>query len=195
MGCEVELKAHIDDYRKLRSMIVSLQGLSEGVSENKSDIYWSLPGGRPLFRVREESTGPVDGKPDTGALLFTRKDKQLQGAIEVNHEIEFSASLSDARKVFEFCESLGYIVYVRKEKTGWAWSYTPCDASAQNVHIELIEVVSLGWFLEMECVLDDGASAEQIQTARTTLLALLDELRVPRTAIEERYYMDMLLSR
>ncbi|MDY4609361.1 MAG: CYTH domain-containing protein [Sphaerochaetaceae bacterium] len=195
MGCEVELKAHIDDYQELRSRIVSLRGMMEGVSEHKTDIYWSLPNERPLFRVREESTGPIDGKPNVGGLLFTRKDKQLQGAIEVNHEIEFSAPLTDAPKVYEFCESLGYVVYVRKEKTGWAWRCTPGGDAAPKVHIELVEVTSLGWFLEMECVLDDAATLEQIQTAQTTLLLLLDELNVPRTAIEDRYYMDMLLTR
>lgn len=194
MGCEVELKAHVEDYQGLRSRIIALSGVDGGVSEHKADIYWSVPGERPLFRVREESTGPLDGVPSNGGLLFTRKDKQLQGAIEVNHEIEFSAPLSDASRVFDFCQSLGYIVYVRKEKSGWAWHCRPASPQSPSVHIELVEVTSLGWFLEMECVLEDDATPGQIQDARTALLALLEALRVPQASIEDRYYMDLLLN-
>lgn len=194
MGYEIELKAHVSDYQSVRSRIQALHGVDAGISEHKADIYWSLPSGGPLFRVREESTGDIDGSPDTGILLFTRKDKQLQGEIEVNHEIEFTAPLEDAASVHEFFCSLGYVEYVRKEKTGWAW-HCPVTGPIPlpSVHIELVDVSTLGWFLEMECVLDDVPSSAQLQAARSSLLYLLDALGVPSTAIEERYYMDLLL--
>ncbi|MFA6688909.1 MAG: CYTH domain-containing protein [Sphaerochaetaceae bacterium] len=195
MGIEVELKAHVSDAYVLKARISSLVGASEGISEHKSDVYWSFPDGEPLFRVREESTGPMDDAPRQGSLKVTRKDKQLQGAIEVNHEIEFTVPLIDADAVDAFCRSLGYVVAVRKEKTGWAWRYRSERLSGPEIHIELIDVTSLGWFLEVECVLPDDAPASSVQEARGVLLALLDVLQVPRSAIEERYYMDMLMGR
>ncbi len=58
------------------------------------------------------------------------------------------------------------------------------------LHIELVEIASLGWFLEMEFVLE---TAEQVPYARTRLLEVLSLFGVPPQArIEERYYMHLL---
>ena len=57
------------------------------------------------------------------------------------------------------------------------------------LHIELVEVGPLGWFLEMEFILP---SKEQIPLARDLLRLMLQELGLQEEAIESRYYMDLL---
>jgi adenylate cyclase class 2 len=86
----------------------------------------------------------------------------------------------------EFFHSLGCTVYICKEKHGHAWE-------CAGIVLELVEVPPLGWFLEMEILLGDEATAEDVLSARGRLLTLLGVLDVPPSLIEGRYYTDLLL--
>ena len=63
------------------------------------------------------------------------------------------------------------------------------------MNAELCEVSgprrSLGWFLELEILAEDAA-APTVAAARQKLLGLLEQLGVPRSRIEERYYSELL---
>ncbi len=187
MAWEVEVKAHVDDPLTLQNRIESLHGISDRVCEEKDDIYYSVPGEKALFRMRKEVAGPSfeHGK---GIVIFTRKHKAIEEGIELNQEIEFAAELSQFESAHAFFLSLGYEEYVRKTKRGYSYEYN-CEPELVPLHIELVHVASLGWFLEMEFVLP---SKEQIPLARNLLRSVLKDLGVSDTAIEDRYYMDLL---
>ncbi|MDD3902959.1 MAG: adenylate cyclase, partial [Sphaerochaeta sp.] len=69
--------------------------------------------------------------------------------------------------------------------------YSPLE-DLPPLHVELVEVLGLGWFLEMEFILEDEAL---IDTAKKALLSVLDSLLIARESVEERYYMHLLKER
>ncbi len=187
MAFEVELKVHVPDPISLKHTLEQQQGISEALCEEKDDIYYAREGEDPLFRLRAEKYGSSFTDLH-GNVRFTRKHKSLKDGIEVNEEVEFLASAGEADAAHAFFLSLGYEVYIRKTKRGYAYDW---DLGKQfgPLHVELVEVATLGWFLEMEFILD---TEEQVPFARTCLLEVLDQLDTPREAIEERYYMHLL---
>ncbi|MXI85852.1 CYTH domain-containing protein [Sphaerochaeta halotolerans] len=187
MSYEVELKAHVDDPITLMHDIEQHTGIVDACCEEKDDIYYALLGDEPLFRLRMERFGPSFHEL-SGNVRFTRKYKNLKGGIEVNEEVEFLTSSDQAEQAHAFFLSLGYQVYIRKTKRGYSYEWK-VDETLSALHIELVEIASLGWFLEMEFVLE---AEEQVPYARTRLLEVLSLLGVPQERIEERYYMHLL---
>lgn len=187
MGFEVELKAHVSDPERLRIAIEALSLIGGPTFEIKEDIYYALPGEDALFRLRRESSGP-SFTDLSGQLIFTRKYKTLKDGIEVNQELEFCASDSQFEQAHAFCLSLGYEVYIRKTKKGYFYSYSVTE-DFPLLHLELVEVPPLGWFLEMEFVLEDE---KKVPMARTFLIQMLQKLGIDQSSIESRYYMHLL---
>lgn len=187
MGFEVELKVHVKDPEQLRKEIEKFSLVNGPVFEIKEDIYYALPGEDALFRLRRESSGPSFADL-TGQLIFTRKHKALKDGIEVNQELEFSANYNQFEQAHAFFLSLGYGVFIRKTKKGYSYSYRMTN-DLPFLHLELVEVPPLGWFLEMEFVLEDE---KKVPMARTLLIQMLEKLGIDQSDIESRYYMHLL---
>jgi adenylate cyclase class 2 len=184
MATEIELKAWVDDPEKTRALIDSL-AQSEGTYE-KFDTYWRWstddPKNPPLgsgVRVRKE----IRRGNTTGIITF--KNKEVRDGIEINDEREFE--VSDTSVFEELLKRLGLSPWIEKHKTGQSWR-------AGRITVELSLVEKLGWFVELEILLDQQDS-EGVEAARTELVALLDRLGVPRDRLEERYYIEMLKMR
>ncbi len=190
MALEVELKAHVSDTAVLKRRIESLVGISSALCELKEDTYFSLPGEDALFRMRVEQSGPSFDAMQ-GSLVFTYKNKTLREGIETNEEVEFSSPSSQGPSALLFFLCLGYEVYMTKTKKGYLYTYS-VRSYLPLLTIELVEVVGLGWFLEMEFVLEDSSMVAQ---ARTCLLSVLDQLGVAQASIEDEYYMHLLKKR
>jgi adenylate cyclase, class 2 len=176
MSREIELKARIVDPIDMKARIMALDGISAGEQEHKADIYFIRPGEKKHFRVRLMD--------DSVTVTHKEKETALDGT-EENHEIEFDSEIQNYQNILDFFTSLGYVEYIRKEKTGWVWNRGP-------VVLELIEVSSLGWFVEMEIILGDDATSEAVIQAKKLLFTLLEELGIGRECLEDRYYMDLL---
>lgn len=178
MATEIECKMSIDPkavtdvYRRIVSFVPK-EAKHDRV--DKKDLYWGVDQQeQALFRVRESQEG----------LIITRKSKEERtDGLEVNQEIEFSVEPGD-REVHAFFSSLGFIPLYRKEKQGWVWSM-------DNLTIELVEVSTLGWFLEMEILLDthDGLSTDN---ALEELMRVRSALQLDHLPLEGRYYSEML---
>lgn len=56
-------------------------------------------------------------------------------------------------------------------------------------YVELVEVPPLGWFVEMEFLVEDE---KNISRAKALLHEVLAHLGIPESSIEGKYYMDML---
>jgi adenylate cyclase class 2 len=199
MATEIEIKAHVDDPRAIKSGIPL--SASPPISFEKSDCYWvpagSLPGGisKSGIRVRREKRRlPGDKAGDEEKTLVTYKSKEVQDGIEINNELEFT--ISDAHAFEELLKQLGFKPGLRKRKKGWSWTFAENSVAGKgNIHIELCEVANpdhnLGWFVELE-ILKDDAGPETVTAARKQLLELLDKLNIPIENIEERYYSELL---
>ncbi len=187
MSTEVELKAHVENPQALRQKIVSVLNVLDEKEIIKQDIYYALTSrDGPAFRIRVEGQ-KSSGHEWLGSIIFTRKEHQRDAGIETNSEYEFSVSIEQKQNVEAFCRSLGLKEFLRKEKKGWSWYIQDSP-----LHVELIEVVPLGWFLEVEAVCDTPKSSREILEIKKALVNLLKTLEIPLENIEHRYYMEML---
>jgi adenylate cyclase class 2 len=187
MSTEIEIKAWVDDPGALRARLAALCGGSpgQGTAFTKEDAYWASPvqGGtappQELRIRRETKTSP--GGTVSRALWVTYKVKEVRDGMEINDEREFS--VSDGPAFEELLCRLGLTKGIEKRKQGWSWN-------REGNTVELSEVEGLGWFVELEIL--TAGDAGDLSVARTRLLSLLREIKVPEDRIEARYYTEML---
>lgn len=160
MGLEVELKAHVAEADVVKDL------MPEPLSyEEKDDYYYAKSPDEPsLFRIRKQ----VD---ESGAVvLFTYKEKHCKGGVESNNEYEFTSPGDEFDKARLFAEKLGYVVKLRKHKRGWQ-ACVPLSDGLPAAHAELLEVGPLGWFLEIEIILEDSSLRDKAEKALHQVLA------------------------
>ena len=187
MVTEIELKAHVGDSEALKK-ILSLKAELKGAFE-KSDVYWFGPETSAFqvtkIRVRREKLSFADGTGKS-LCLVTYKAKEESNGIETNEELEFE--VNPAEEFEEFLKKAGLKPGPGKRKHGWVFRKNEITA-------ELVEVDSLGWFIETEILVDaEDKSEETLAEAKKAILAFHDSLGIEREAIEGRFYLDMLSS-
>ena len=187
MALEIELKARIDDIEPLQERLAAAGEYRR--SYQKSNTYWIPPrAADPEVRVRRER-GTESGGAAYESAVVTLKAKTVSGGIEVNDEREFT--VSDAGLFEDMLERLGMRRSICKEKNGWAWTIPPGLSAGPAVLAELSLVSRLGWFLELEIICADKGG-HMVAESRERLLALLAELKIPASRIEDRPYTAML---
>ena len=184
MAIEVELKARLDESESVKKRLSLLGTFLH--SYEKHDSYWVLEaGGGFTARIRREKT--IQDGVASEVILVTNKVKEIKDGIEINDEQEFSVSSAEAFE--KFLQHTGMKLQLKKEKLGWAW-HVP--KTAENpVLAELSMVKGLGWFIELELMLEDRDN-ETIEACRKRLLSLLAELDIAPEKIEPRTYSKML---
>jgi len=146
---EVELKARLRD-RAAASSAVSSFAREKGEID-KADEYWREPDWRRSsvargFRIRTEG----------GASTVNFKEKSREGGIEVNRESEFEVSDRDA--LVDFLRRLGCEPSYAKRKRGRSFQAGGEGDCPDTATIEIIEVVGLGYFIEIEILLVQAPS-------------------------------------
>ena len=148
-------------------------------TQGSADRTLPLPAGTRAtrLRVREEA----------GETVVTYKRKELQGDIEVNDEREFS--IGDRAAFETLITDLGFTPFIKKERKTKTFAYAA--EGGISVGIELSLVTGLGWFVELE-ILEDNPDEATTARAQTILRETLAKCGVDPSAIESRYYTDML---
>jgi adenylate cyclase class 2 len=188
MSAEIELKAHVNDLDKILSIIRNTCGVSHECFQEKRDIYLTNNIDQPSCRVRLERKG-LDKDHLVDTLLITVKDKKSTNGIEVNDELEFDSKGANFDASVELFKVLGYKVVLVKEKKGYSFIF---DKFRFPLHIELLEVPPLGWFLEMEFTPDILLSDEEVDIIKGDLLSALKMFEITEDKIEKCFYRDML---
>jgi adenylate cyclase, class 2 len=181
---EVELKAHVQDRAAVLAAVSSF-AQAEG-EVDKSDEYWHGPDwrlhrGAKGFRVRTEGD----------ASIVTFKTKRSEGGIEINREREFS--ISDAEAFAEFADRLGCEPFYQKRKRGQRFRVGGSAADPDTATIELLEVVGLGDFIEIEILLPSEDPAA-LALAQGEIRSLLARSGVGEEHIEPRFYSELLIA-
>ena len=173
MAYEVEIKAHA--YPELKEVIDSYVKC-EGHPVEKDDTYYAFPGDiTPRFRIRDEGD----------KLLITAKKNHREEGIECNKELEFvHENRGDKPIMEEMADMLGYKVFIKKHKKGWEWHYGP-------VHIELLDVLHLGWYLEMETI-SPYSNIEENRERVAALYMILEGVGLSACDVESNSYQKML---
>lgn len=167
---EVEAKISIskNDYNILYTKISKF---ADKVGDfYKKDIYYSDKDDY-FMRIREF---------DNKEFFLTIKNKTIDLSIETNDELEFQIdSFEDFNNLFF---ELGFSKIKRKEKISQVFRY-------KNANLELNEIKSLGYFLEIEILLENES---EIFQAKKDLENLFLNLGYSSADFEKRYYLDLL---
>ncbi len=176
---EVEIKAWLDDPAAIEQ---KLKDRAEFETELEyRDTYFTYAFTKGMighrFRLRE---GP-------GAALVTSKEKTIQSKVEINLESEFEVSSPEAFRVF--VQRFGFRVMIEKVKRLRRYRLRPSGEGGLDVAIELVEILGLGRFIEVEILLDN---ADGIGEAREMVRQVLEDLGIPEDRIEPQPYTHML---
>ena len=187
MSYEIELKARIaaDDLDRLKDSLLSVPGMRYIGPTDKFDIYWSkTDDGEPLFRTRRQLTtkGPE--------VLFTAKPSKTKTAdgTEENQELEFYSPDRQWDNILTFFSGIGLQVCRLKWKKGTGYLV---EMDGFCIHVEILDVRFLGWFLEME-ICPRTLEGFDIDAADRALRHVLSIAGLSEDAVESRGYNRML---
>lgn len=206
---EIELKAHVEDRGEVTRALDSFAEYTGMLT--KRDTYYRLPRIAPTdterssskradIKVHSENTAvqghigcrirkTVYEKTGETKITFTYKRKELRKdadgiAVEVNDEKECTLSETDA--IESFIKDAGGGISHVKEKIIKEWY---AETEAGKAHIELCTVPPLGDFLEIEVLAKDDTHTKN---AKRAIMSIFKNCGIDESAIESRYYSDML---
>lgn len=189
---EIEAKAPISQPEPLRILLEQRFGVGELL--HKEDTYYCHSQYEDI-RIRRNMVTSVADKesPLEQAGVLTMKVKTLSRGLECNHEVELG--IDSVERGEALLELLGYTAYIHKKKLGYRWESGP-------LVYELMEVVGLGWFLEIEAVIPESESEHDLESTDTSILGeeqagrlvvnAFADLGISEDQFEERYYTDIL---
>lgn len=178
MSVEVEIKARAN----LLAVHKKLAAMGKRWSHHafKADIYYTSDReglrDRPV-RVRVE-------RAQAERILVTAKNKTIYEGIETSREIEFAAEPRES--IESFLAWLGYKPSSTKSKFSVVYPWK------DGISVELNEVDHLGGFVEVEALLPNESTWEDIERARAEVLVVLKTLEIDEAFIEHRTYNELL---
>ena len=186
MGLEIEIKAHLqkEQAKRVTDFFSSYKGVQCGSTVDKEDYYWSdTIDNPPLFRTRLEKNNS-----ESFILVTSKPDKSRKCFTEFNRENEFKVSADQWDNILNFIKGLNLVVCRKKHKKGCGFLI---PFQGLNVHVEILEVDYLGWFVEMEITSENNNFIDK-DKAEKALYALLQEVRIPRQDCESKGYNKLL---
>ena len=176
MSYEIEVKAWVTDPQSLQARLEATGTFLRHFE--KDDVYFegeATYGGQPVtVRIRKDGENSV----------CTFKERRTVNGVEHNREWEFS--IGDAYAMETLLLRLGLPELIHKQKSGAAYRYG-------DLLIELSEVHGLGYFLEVEKLVDSTADEPTQREAKVQVREALLSFDIPESAIESRPYTEMLL--
>jgi adenylate cyclase class 2 len=168
MSWEIEIKARLQTPQNLIDQL-DASG-QKGKSFHKLDVYFRGP---TSLRLRYQE----------GVVWATSKEKTIKDGAEINRELEFR--VGEEKAFLAWIAELGFVEIYRKSKSGWSWNW-------KGLTVEIVEVPPLGWYLEVEKVLEDQATRADQNQAHDEVLKMLEEFNVPQSAIEPKTWSQLL---
>ncbi|MCY1152945.1 MAG: hypothetical protein PQJ45_04750 [Sphaerochaetaceae bacterium] len=188
MPKEIELKAHVKDWQALLNQLRQSNFISNEKYEEKKDIYFFNPLINQSFRVRKE-TFTDSNKKILKNTIFTVKEKILENGIETNREVELDLDFNKFDSSIEFFESMGFRQTINKDKKGYSFDFSYFETP---LHIELLKVNSLGWFFEIEFIVDEQTDKKECDLLVQYLYKTLDYFNISHDDIEMKYYSQLI---
>lgn len=175
MAIELEFKFRINevDKERLENRVALLLAGFEFKEFVKEDTYFKKD---DFVRVRSEGEN----------LLITKKVKNItEQGYEINNEDELVFSIDLKEPLIKFLNFLDYKESFIKLKKGRMWY-------KENLVVEIVYVEKLGWFIELEIVLEDIATAEDIKTSWLKLENIKKSLGLDDSNLESKNYSELL---
>jgi predicted adenylyl cyclase CyaB len=169
MATNIEIKASIKDFKKLKQLVEKLSDTPCEVITQK-DTFFHTPNGRLKLRIRNSAS-------DCGLLIYYDRD-DCSGPKQSNYIISLTSDPALLKTILS--NALGIRGVVRKQRLLYR---------VGNTRIHLDEVERLGSFLELEVELSSGHSPEQ---GKATAMTLMRKLGLEKTDLIEGAYIDLL---
>lgn len=168
MARNVEIKAHLNDFRTAAIVAKRLSG-SSGEAIHQRDVFFHSPSGRLKLRFLS---------PSRGELIFYNRPDQT-GPKTSNYLLYFTDAPEQLKTVIE--SAYGVEAVVEKERLLFLVGRT-------RIHLDSVK--GLGEFLELEVVLEEG---EEASAGEKEAYSLMSELGVETSSLIAGAYVDMLL--
>jgi len=186
MPIEVELKAWVEDEDALVAQLMA--GADYVGRSEKRDVYYRRADEDPDSIDPGRSALPRLRQVDQRSFVTLKRKRRVDGA-EVNDEIEFAVDPTEAAEAF--LAALGFLPLIAKQKDTRLFR----DRDERRLSYELNVLAGLGTFIELELLLDSEASEGEVTAARAILAERMARLGVAESAIEPRYYIELLRGR
>jgi len=183
---EIELKASLEglDPARLGGTAARLGFAEAGVCAEE-DVYYNGIG-RDFRRTDEALRLRIRAQDGKTEAAVTYKGAKQDDRSQTRLELE--TAVADAETMCAILGRLGFQAVMAVRKTRRL-------LRRGNTTICLDEVDGLGPYLELETLAPDGAPEAEKQRLLDGLLALLDELGVPRSRLGRRSYLELLMAR
>lgn len=162
---EVEIKARINDLENIKKKLEHNAKLKR--QYNKNDVYFKKEDF--IVRIREDQQ-----------YVVTFKTKKIEDCMEVSEENEFV--IENENVFIKMLQVIGFKEYFRKVKTG-------AEYHTDSLNLDLSLVNNLGWFLEIEKLVE---KTEDIGSAKKEIVNMLKKLNL-EDDIEVRTYEQLIL--
>lgn len=167
MPANIEIKARARDFVDIKSRAEKLSDLPVEVIPQE-DLFFNVPHGRLKLRILA---------PDNAQLIYyTRPDQE--GPKRSDYHIAHTSDPENLKRVLELSYGIRGVV----KKTRYLYL-------VGQTRIHLDDVDGLGYFMELEVVMEDGQSDAEGQEIAEGLMA---SLGVERSDLLEGAYMDMI---
>ncbi len=178
---EAECKFRVHDADAVRTRLKEL-GAVYLKREIHRDTYLRHPSRD--FRATDEALRirVVDGEP-----FITYKGPRLAGPIKIRPEIEIPMLAGTADDWMKIWGHLGFVVALAVPKTRELYTLKHLQRSV-TITLDLVD--SLGYFAEVERIINDSKEVEQAQQDIQEI-----GIRLGLTEVEPRSYLGMLLSK
>jgi len=166
---EIEAKVAISksEYERLKKEISKFSKFIGKIK--KEDEYYNNP------KIAYLRTRKLSNK-----AIFDIKIKNVKHGIESNVELEWG--IRNINKFQLLLKKIGIVSSVKKSKISEVYKY-------KNFTIELNYLRRLGYFMEIECLIQ---KKEQIPKCKRELINLFKTLGFNSRQFEKKYYLDLL---
>lgn len=181
---EIELKAHVDDAEKVRETLNSFA--KQCGRSFKRDKYYKL-----CSNLNKDGYEKVRIRTENGKTFLTFKQKTLVqnpdgSCMEVNTESE--TEMNKAETIERIFQSINAQLVLEKTKDTEHWH---CTMEKFDLHIELCDVATLGYFIEIE-VISEKNDETTVNRIREVEMQVLEKCGIDKSMIESKYYEQLL---
>lgn len=174
---EIEVKARVDDARKMERAIISMGATPIGI-QDQADTYYNAP-----HRNFETTDEALRIRVEDGEAVLTYKGPKMDTVSKTRQE--FQTVIKDTETMGNILSSLGFflVATVTKRRKNYRLG---------DFFISLDEVRNLGSFIEIEIPVKNSRNYEE---KVESILKIIEKLGINRTATIRESYLEMILGK
>ena len=174
---EIEVKAHVDDSRKMERAIIAMGATPIGI-QDQADTYYNAP-----HRNFENTDEALRIRVEDGGAFLTYKGPKMDTISKTRQE--FQTVIKEPETIGNILSSLGFfpVATVTKRRKNYRLG---------DFFISLDEVRDLGSFIEIEIPVKNSRNYEE---KVESILKIIEKLGISRTSTIRESYLEMILGK